>query len=91
MSSRLSVTIPEGLANGLPLAACFLLFVFCYVILLNRAGLPVPACHFAVLLDFEEVLDGSCGSDVKAELVPELDDNPGTTRSTKGTKFSALH
>ena len=33
------------------------------------------------------VLDESCGSDVEDELVPEFDDNPGTTR---GTKFSVL-
>ena len=56
------------------------------MILLNRAGLPLPACHFAVVLD-EEVLDESCGSDVKAELVPELDDNPRITRSTKVRNF----
>ena len=38
----------------------------------------------------EEVLDESCGSGsyVEDELVPELDDNPRTTR---GTKFSVLH
>ena len=36
----------------------------------------------------EDVLDQSCGGDVEDELVPEFDDNPGTTR---GTKFSVLH
>ena len=56
------------------------------MILLNCAGLPLPACHFAVVLD-EEVLDESCGSDVEVELVPELDDIPGTTRSTKVRHF----
>ena len=32
--------------------------------------------------------DGSCNVDVEDELVPELDDNPGTTR---GTKVSVVH
>ena len=36
----------------------------------------------------ESVLDESCGNDVEDELVPELDDNPGTTRDTK---LSVLH
>ena len=33
----------------------------------------------------EDALDESCGGDVEDELVPEFDDNPGTTT---GTKFS---
>ena len=36
----------------------------------------------------EDVLGESCGNDVEDELVPELDDNPGTTRDTK---LSVLH
>ena len=36
----------------------------------------------------EDVLDESCGVDVEEKLVPEFDDNPGTTR---GAKFSVLH
>ena len=36
---------------------------------------------------FEDVLDESCGGDAEDELVPELDDNPGTPR---GTTFSVL-
>ena len=36
----------------------------------------------------EDVLDESCGSDEEDELVPEFDDNPGTTR---GGKLSVLH
>ena len=36
----------------------------------------------------EDVLDESCGIDVEDELVPDLDDKPGTTR---GTKLSVLH
>ena len=35
----------------------------------------------------QDVLDESCGGDVEDELVPEFDDNPGTTR---GTKFFRL-
>ena len=42
--------------------------------------------HFALVLDLEDVRDESSGGD--AELAPELDDNPGTTRDTK---FSVLH
>ena len=34
------------------------------------------------------MLGESCGNDVEDELVRELDDNPGTTTSTK---FSVLH
>ena len=36
----------------------------------------------------EEVLDKSCDVDVEDELVPELDDNPVTTR---GSKFSVFN
>ena len=35
----------------------------------------------------EDAVDEYCGSDVEDELVPEFDNNPGTTR---GTKFSVL-
>ena len=42
------------------------------------------------------VLDDSCGSDVGDELLPELTDNPGTTRGAKLSvlqikNFSHLH
>ena len=36
---------------------------------------------------FEDELDESCGGDEEDESLPELVDNPGTTR---GTKFSVL-
>ena len=36
----------------------------------------------------EDELDESCGGDVEDEALPELVDNPGTTR---GTKLSVLH
>ena len=36
----------------------------------------------------EDELDESCGGDVEDEMLPELVDDPGTTR---GTKVSVLH
>ena len=36
----------------------------------------------------ERELDEFCGCDVEDESLPELEDNPGTTR---GTKWSVLH
>ena len=36
----------------------------------------------------EDVLDESCGGDVEDELVPELDDHPGTAR---GMNISIMH
>ena len=44
----------------------------------DRVGFPAG---------LEEVVEASCGNDVEDELALELDDNPGTTKSTT---FSAL-
>ena len=43
--------------------------------------------HFVNLAGVGEVLDESCRNDVGNELELELEDNPGTTRTT----FSVLH
>ena len=48
---------------------------------MSEAGSP---CGFVAGSDE----DKSCEVDVESELLPELDDNPGTTR---GTKLSVLH
>ena len=44
------------------------------------ASLLVLVRHFALLLDLKMYFDESCGIDVEDELVPELDDNPGTKK-----------
>ena len=56
---------------------------FYFGCLVNRCSFLVPDRHFALLLDLKDVLDESCGGDVQDELVPEFDENPGTTRRTK--------
>ena len=60
---------------------------FCFGFLVDRASFQVPDRHFRPDAGLEDDLDESCGSDVEDELVPEFDDNPGTTR---GTMFSRL-
>ena len=45
---------------------------------MHRASFLVLHRHFALLLDFEDVLDESCGGDAEDELVQEFDDNPCT-------------
>ena len=49
---------------------------------------PGAGSSLRFLAGLEDALDESCGSDIEDELVPELDDNPGTTR---GTNISVLH
>ena len=64
-------------------------FYFCFCFLVNRASFLVPhRSSLRSVAGLEDVLDESCGGDAEDELVPEIDDNPGTTR---GTKFSVLH
>ena len=55
---------------------------------LSRASFLVLVRYFTPVAGLEYVLDESCGIDVEDELVPELDDTPGTTR---GTKLFVLH
>ena len=76
--------VSQSVSRGsivIPLFVCVLTF------LVNHASFLVPDRHFARLLDLQDVPDESCGSDVEDELVPEFDDNPGTTTSAK---FSVL-
>ena len=70
--------------SGRPRLHCYPSVYF----LVNRASFLVRVRHFALVAELQDVRDESCGGDVEDELVPELDDNPGTTR---GTKFSVLH
>ena len=75
--------------SGRSPVACLLLsflFLFCDFADSRRSSGVCSSLRSAAGL--EEVLDESCGSDVEDELVPELDDDPRTTR---GTKFSVLH
>ena len=50
--------------------------------------LPGAGSSLRSVAGLEDVSDESCGGDVDDELLPELVDNPGTTR---GTKLSVLH
>ena len=62
---------------------CHPSFLF-LVLVLGGDPLQFPeACpSFRSVAGLEEVLDEFCDSDVEDELVPEFDDNPGTTRGT---------
>ena len=66
---------------------CYPSFHFCFGFGESRQ-LPGAGSSLRSVAGLEDVLDESCGGDVEDELVPELDENPGTTR---GTKFSVLH
>ena len=69
--------------------ACLLLFfLFLFRDFVESRRSPSACLSLRFVAGLEKVLDESCGGDVEDELVPELDDNPGTTR---GTKFSVLH
>ena len=62
--------------------SCFFLFYFCF------SGPQFPLACSSLRSVSGLVDDVSCNDDVEDELVPELDDNPRTTR---GTKLSVLH
>ena len=91
VSFRLSVNSSNhsGRSRKRSPVAClslFVLFLFCDVVESRR--FPGACSSLRCSSGLEEVLDESCSGDVEDELVPELDDNPGTTR---GTTFSVLH
>ena len=79
-------TIQEGLAQGRPHLDCHPSFYFCFLVSegdphhLRGASSSLPS--------WAGLVDKSCGVDVDDDLLPELVDNPGTTR---GAKLSVLH
>ena len=50
------LTIPEGLAIGLPMLDCYLSFSLCFGFLVHRASFLVSDRHFALMLDLEVYL-----------------------------------
>ena len=70
------LTIPEDLANGLPLPDCCSPFCFLFWDFVESRRSPGACSSLRCSCGFEEVLDESCGGDVEDDLVPELDDNP---------------
>ena len=57
-------------------------FIFVLFFLVYRASFPGATSSLRSVAGLEDVLCGSCGSDVEDELVPEFD-NSGTTTGTK--------
>ena len=78
--------IPEGLAHDRPSLDCYPSF-FCFEFLVESRQFPGARSSLRSVSGLEDVLCESCGGDVADKLVPEFDDNPGTT---SGTKFSVL-
>ena len=83
-------TIQEDLANGRPNLDCHSSFYFWFGLLGRSLSRQFPGAVSSLrsVAGPEAVLDESCGIDVEDELVPELEDTPGTTR---GTKLSVFH
>ena len=67
---------------------CHPSFYFGFCFFGESRQLPGAGSSLRSVAGLEDVLDEFCGGDVEDELVPEFDDNPGTTR---GTIFSVLH
>ena len=90
-SSRLSVNSSNHSGrsrNRSPDACSLLLFLLLFWDVFALRRFPDACLSLRSVAGLEDVLDESCGGDVEDELVPEFDDNPGTTR---GTKISVLH
>ena len=80
--------LPEDLANGRPNLDPFLFSFWFWVLGSVSRQFSGAGSSLRSVAGLEDVLAESCGIDVEDELVPELDDNPGTTR---GKKVSFLH
>ena len=61
----------------------FLFEFWCWVVGFVSRQFPGASSSLRSVAGLQDGLDESGGIDVEGELVPELDDNPGTTRGTK--------
>ena len=80
VSSRFSENSPNRSGksrNRFPDAPSLSLFYFLFWVFGYRAS-----CQLRSVAGLDDVLDESFGGEVEDELVPEFDDNPGTTRGT---------